>query len=228
MEQRPILFSGLTAAGKSNYSKLIAELLGRPWFDATSQMLELLDIPNTDQCVWTTDVARDMQEARIGDELDKRLDSLTVGKLHKIPNAVVDAWAMPWLWKGDAVRVFVVADEDTRIKRCLASYPLSSSATVGAARKLIEEKDNFTRDLFLRLYNFDLFNDHNIFDIVLDTSGFVADTPEKTGKQIAQERILPIARRAIMLVLNRDYASELDPILKGALDNGTVKITHLT
>jgi len=197
----PILFSGLTASGKSNYSSLIAESLGRPWFDATSQLLKLVGVQTDEQSVWATDLADDIQEARQGDHIDRELDGLILAKLRDTPDAVVDAWATPWLWEEDALRVFVYADEDTRVQRCLASYPAAARPTVDDARRLIHDKDSYTRSLFMRLYGFDLFNDHDDFDVVLDTSGFYEDTPEKSGKRIAQERIFPIARRLITFAL---------------------------
>ncbi|HYF96406.1 MAG TPA: hypothetical protein VD947_00005, partial [Patescibacteria group bacterium] len=70
--------------------------------------------------------------------------------------------------------------------------------TAAKAEKVITEKDNYTRELFQRLYDFDLFSDHDNFDIILDTSGFIENTPQKKGVQIATERFLPIAMRAIL------------------------------
>ncbi len=206
--ETPILFSGLTASGKSNYSSLIAESLGRPWFDATSQLLKLVGVETDAQSVWSTELADDIHEARQGDQIDRELDQLILAKLDATPGAVVDAWATPWLWDGDALRVFVHADEETRVRRCLASYPPDAQPTIKDARQLIRDKDSYTRDLFLRLYDFDLFRDHSEFDITLDTSGFYEDSDTKTGKQIAQERVFPIAHSLISLALKSKQTSE--------------------
>lgn len=222
-EQVPILFSGLTASSKSNYSSLIAESLGRPWFDATSQLLQLVDIQTDEKSVWTTDTAHEIQSARQGDVIDRELDRRILAKLNTDRSAVVDAWAAPWLWKNDAVRVFVTADDETRVERCLASYPASAQPTANEARQLIHEKDNYTRNLFLRLYDFDLFTDHDNFDLIIDTSGFVHDTPEKTGREIAQERILPIARCAIELSLGVGSASHLE-VVSDAVEKGVIQM----
>ncbi len=202
-ENIPILFSGLTASSKTNISKSIAGLLDRPWFDATSELLRLADVHSDEKSVWATNTARIIQSARQGDEIDKELDIRLISRLENSTNSVVDAWAAPWLWKGKAVRVFVRADDETRINRCLASYPNGAKPTIEDARKLIEDKDLYTRNLFLRLYGFDLFTDHDEFDVQLDTSGFYADTPEKSGAEIARERILPLAMCAIKTALEK-------------------------
>lgn len=219
-EPIPILFSGLSATSKTNYSQQVAAELGRPWVGATAIMLELTGVYSNAQSVWATDDAVHIQSAREGDAIDRELDVRVLEHVRESPDSVVDAWAAPWLWKGEAVRVLVRADEDTRIQRCLASYPPDSQPTVTDARQLLEEKDDYSQRLFMRLYGFDLVTDHEVFDLILDTSGFEADTPDKSGSEIARERILPAARHAIEWALNP--TSGVSDSLNDAIENGIV------
>lgn len=185
-----ILFSGLTASGKTTHSKLLARSLDRPWFDATTllkKMAGLADISN--DRLWVTEAVGLMIEARKGDFLDRRLDQELLARTRATPNAVTDAWAMPWLWEGEATRVWVHADLDTRVRRCMRS-PTSDVLSAAKAEKIIVEKDNYTRDLFQRLYEFDLFEDHDDFDVILDTS-------DRGGDQVPTDTIATAARYAI-------------------------------
>jgi cytidylate kinase len=199
-EPKLILFSGLTASAKTTYSHLAANEFNRSWLDATTllkSLAGLTHVPNNE--LWVTDAADEIQEAREGDMLDRQLDEQLLQQARDNPGAVIDAWALPWLWEGDAVRIFVESDLDTRVQRCMGSLAVvGEDSSAAAAEKLITEKDTYTRDLFHRLYGFDIFVDREIFDCSLDTSGFVPDTVEKRGVDIATERLFPIVRTAII------------------------------
>jgi hypothetical protein len=88
--------------------------------------------------------------------IDRESDRRTVEAIAS-GEGVFDAWALPWLYAGaDAVRVWIEADLASRVERCLLSYEMRGEAPPADPAGLIEEKDEFSRRQFRRLYGIEL------------------------------------------------------------------------
>ena len=218
-----VLFSGLTASSKTAYSKKFALETERPWFDATSELQNLANVHVSNEELWVSGSAETVQIARQGDQLDKLLDSILLERIEQTPEAVVDAWAMPWLWMGNAVRVFVTADKDTRINRCIESSLLIERFSKDEAESLITQKDNFTRRLFYRLYGFDLFKDHENFDLIIDTSGFIPNVGNVNGSEILKKKLAPAIGSAILLASGQIRPEDAHDNLLQSVEQGIIK-----
>jgi cytidylate kinase len=78
---------------------------------------------------------------------------------------VIDSWSLPWL-TSKGVRLHLLASLDVRARRAAARAKIP----VELARARIARKDEETRQLFLRLYGFDIMERHeSLFHFTLDT-----------------------------------------------------------
>jgi cytidylate kinase len=170
-----IIISGLTAAGKTTHSKLLASELGFSYFSA-SQVLSSL---TTGGGVWTSEV----DEART-DDLDRKVDAVVLNQFHEHENCVFDAWGLPWM-VGDSpcLRVWIESDLPSRARKVQVSGSEPGHEVVYEdALNLAIAKDEVSRSIFLRTCGFDLFEDHQVFDIVVDNS----TTIERATAECAQ------------------------------------------
>lgn len=161
-----IIVSGLTAAGKTTHCKQIAELLSVPYFSGSGLLSEMLGLPGH----WTpaVDLARDKGA------VDREVDQLMVSKLKSSARGVFDAWTLPWLTTEPAVRIWIESDQPSRVRKAtVTELRRGLHPKAGDVHRVVDEKDAFSRRLFARLYGFDLFTDHEIFDLVLDNSQYI-------------------------------------------------------
>ncbi len=101
--------------------------------------------------------------------MDRRIDDYLL-KLAERGNIVLDSWTMPWLSrKGFKIWLEVSAEE--RAKRLAGRDGISNEE----ARRVIEQKDGGTREIYDRLYGFKLGEDYSPFDLVLDSERLSAD-----------------------------------------------------
>jgi cytidylate kinase len=161
-----IIISGLTAAGKTTHSRLIADGLGIPYISGSALLTELVGKPGP----WTPELDR----LRANGSLDRELDRLMIERFQHSKDGVFDAWALPWLSDGYATRVWIESNPESRLRKAMVTELRKGlHPTIEATKRIIEEKDNFSRDLFMRLYGFDLFGEREIFDFTIDNSGFI-------------------------------------------------------
>lgn len=188
-----IIISGLTAAGKTTHGRLIADVLRIPYVSGSAMLAELVGKPGP----WTPEVDR----ARTEGAIDRELDLLMLETFNASKDGVFDAWALPWLSDSDAIRVWIESDLESRVRKAMVTeLRRGLDAAIEVRRRIVEEKDNFSRDLFIRLYGFDLFTDRAIFDIIVDNSGFIPRaTIQDSDRGISEFQHLLIAAIASRL-----------------------------
>lgn len=159
-----IFVSGLTAAGKTTHSRLLAETFGLRYFC----MLDILSSRlGASQTRWTPRFdGRDP-------EVDLGADRLMVQLATTEAGGVFDAWALPWLYAGqDAISVWIESSPESRLNKAKVSEMLAHMTSTAAdgvdLASLLEEKDHFSRRRFYDLYGFDLYTDRSPFNLVLD------------------------------------------------------------
>lgn len=163
-----IAIGGLTAAGKTTHSKLLAKRLGYEYVSATTILLEILSIPKSDT-IWL-DRYSEVERRRAGDAVDIELGE----RLHQIARScdgvVFDTWAMAWIGEDPLLRVWIDSDLQSRVRKCVVSAGMGASTRCPIVVGL---KDEDTRARFKRLYDFDLCADFGRYDAVLSNTHLI-------------------------------------------------------
>lgn len=169
-----ICISGMAGSGKSTLAKRIAERYGLDYFsggDALKQLAIEEGYEPKGNGWWESKEGLRFLEER---ERDKKFDSKVDEKLLKMANkggVVLDSWTMPWLFKGEAFKIWLKASLDVRAKRTAKR----DSIKVKKIIKIIKDKDERTRQIYKSLYGFDFGEDLAPFDLVLNTDKFGPD-----------------------------------------------------
>ena len=84
---------------------------------------------------------------------------------------VIDSWSLPWL-TDKGVRIHLKTPLEVRARRAAERAGIA----VEEAALLIGQKDEDTRELFSRLYGFDIFTDfEGRFQVTIETEGLSGD-----------------------------------------------------
>lgn len=179
-----IAFAGLTAAGKTTHAKILAESLGYEYVSATATILEIIGIDHAPDRVWFTNYEK-IQNAREGDKVDIELEARMRNMADQKGGLVLDTWAMAWIYDGPRpmVRIWLDSDQASRTRKCFVSQGVDASLDISGCRDLIDQKDNETRQNFQRRLDFDLFNDKDRYDIVLNNSMLIPEATEESAQK---------------------------------------------
>jgi cytidylate kinase len=168
-EQKKIVIcvSGMTGSGKSTVAKRLADKYGLDYFSGGNALKTLAQEEGYNPDVtgwWETAEGLKFLQQRMGDPaFDKRIDEKLLA-LAEQGNVVLDSWTMPWLLKA-GFKVWLEASPQVRAKRVMNRDGISSEEAV----KALTEKDEKTRQIYKKLYGFDLGNDLSPFNLVLAT-----------------------------------------------------------
>ncbi|MCW1292924.1 MAG: cytidylate kinase family protein [Candidatus Parvarchaeota archaeon] len=158
-----VLIAGLTGSGKSSVSKTVAEYLGLNYVSGSSLLKTYI---KKSFYTWESKEGLEILKERLKDlSIDKSTDNKLIAEIKKSADIVVDSWTMPWLWKEDAIRVYLKAREDIRIERIVRRDKINPKD----AKYFINQKDTISQNIYKKLYKID-YSDLSIFDLVLDTS----------------------------------------------------------
>lgn len=167
-----ILVFGLAGAGKSTLAKGLSKQLGLRLIHPSGIIRDLLacrepDIGSTvaNDGYWESDKGFKQLRDRLREEtpVDVRVHEILLREVER-GNVVIDTWSLPWLSEA-GFRIKLEAPLSVRAVRAAGRAGIS----YGEALSRIAQKDQDTRELFLRLHGFDIMRDLAHFDLVLDT-----------------------------------------------------------
>ena len=226
--QPNIAFAGLTAAGKTTHAKILAEQLGYKYVSATKMILDIIGIDHAPDRVWFTNY-EEIEKAREGDMVDIELEARMQDLARKQGRLVLDTWAMAWIYDGPRpmIRVWMESDATSRTKKCYVSQDGEKTLDLHECNNLINKKDTETRDKFLRRLDFDLFNDKQRYDAIIDNTRLI---PEPTAgcSQRGIESFSPVVHDVVSYMIDRKINPNFDLDKSQALSliqqhNGMIK-----
>lgn len=95
----------------------------------------------------------------------KDFDKEVIKQVKMAKDCVVTTWLGPWMIKNSTLNVWLHASDKERAKRIAKQ----SKITFKEALKYVKEKDTKTMAYMKSVYNIDLLNDHEVFDIEINT-----------------------------------------------------------
>ncbi|KKQ41551.1 MAG: Cytidylate kinase [Microgenomates group bacterium GW2011_GWC1_37_8] len=166
-----LAIAGLTASGKSYHAKRLSKKFNLEYFEASKLLIQSMSIQNSEvDHFWISKQAQQLiysrnQSHQYDLDTDKALMELAENK----DNFIIDSWILPWLYKKkDLIKIYLLASAEAKTEMAYLST-ISKLYTKKELSKKIQKKDEKTRQMFLGLYNIDIYNYEN-FDIVLDIS----------------------------------------------------------
>ncbi|MCP8318109.1 MAG: cytidylate kinase family protein [archaeon] len=169
-----IIVSGMAGTGKSTLAKRIAERYCLNYFsggDALRQLAMEKGYEPKGNGWWESGEGLRFLEER---EREKRFDEKVDDKLLKMANkgnVVLDSWTMPWLFKGEAFKIWLKASLEVRAERAAKRDLMEAESII----KIIKKKDERTRLIYKSHYGFDFGVDLSPFDLILNTDKFNSD-----------------------------------------------------
>jgi len=177
-----ICISGMAGSGKSTVAKRLAEYYGLKYYsggDALKAVAAELGYNTRGEGWWETAEGIKFLKKRLEDlEIDRRVDN----KLLEWANqggVILDSWAMPWLLK-KGFKIWLEASEKLRAKRLAERDCLSQKE----ALKALREKESKTKKIYKKLYGFNLGEDFEPFQLILDVTLLGKDEVFETLKMV--------------------------------------------
>lgn len=168
-----IILFGFSGSGKSTIANLVAEKYALRVIHPSGILRDLyerkvIDLNNTryNTGFWESEEGIRLFNSRLNEEepLDVISDRILIKEIRK-GNVVIDSWNLPWL-TNEGIKIYLQADLEIRAQRVAKRSKISYDRTL----EVVTMKDEETRKLFQRLYDFDIKRDHDVFDYVTDTN----------------------------------------------------------
>lgn len=198
-----IAFAGLTAAGKTTHARRLALELGYDYVSATEILLEMLGIDDPSGQVWFRRL-EEIQAARGDGAVDAELEERLVSISRSCQRTVFDTWALAWIGDDPLVRIWIESDLDSRVRKCLVSQR-SGRLSAAECRRLVEDKDDFNRDMFRQRHGFDLFVDRYRYDAILCNSHLIP-VATAAAANAGIDTFAPVVHASVVSLLASDHA----------------------
>jgi len=188
MKKIIICISGLPGCGKSTVAKKLARKYRLKYIsggDALKELAVEAGFKPSDEDWWETEEGRRFLNKRLEDpDFDRRVDEKLI-EAAKQGDAILDSWTMPWLFD-EGFKIWLDASLEVRASRAAKRDKIS----LEKAKELILEREEKTREIYIRLYGFKLGEDFSPFHIVLDTDKLNADEVFQTLCMIIDHMVL--------------------------------------
>jgi cytidylate kinase len=163
----------MTASGKSTVARSVANRYGVRLYsggDALKALAIEAGYKPLNRGWWESEEGLKFLRQRQSDpDFDRKVDAKLL-EYAKQGNVVLDSWTMPWLFD-HGFNIWVDASKEVRVKRLAKRDNLD----LREALRILEEKEETTKQIYKKLYRFRLGEDFSPFDLVLDTDKLDAD-----------------------------------------------------
>jgi len=158
----------MAGSGKTTVAKKLAKFYRLKYYsggDALKAVAYDMGYETTGKGWWETKEGLRFLEERLNNlDIDKKVDEKFL-EWAREGGVVLDSWAMPWLLK-EGFRVWLEASEEIRAQRLAKRDRLSAEE----ALRFLREKEAKTREIYKKLYGFDLGEDFSPFHLILDVN----------------------------------------------------------
>lgn len=162
-----VCISGMAGTGKSTLAKKLAEKYKLRYYSGGDALKELAANEGYDSSShgwWESSEGLSFLEKREQNpEFDRAVDNKLL-EYAKQGCVLLDSWTMPWLLK-TGFKIWLIASEEKRAERIARRDKLSMEE----ALQVLKEKEARTKAIYKKLYGFDLGEDFDPFNLVLDT-----------------------------------------------------------
>ena len=183
-----ICISGLPGCGKSTVAKKLAQKYKLRYIsggDALKELAVEAGFKPSGEDWWETEEGRRFLNKRMEDpNFDRKVDEKLI-EIAKEGNVVLDSWTMPWLLD-EGFKIWLDASLEVRAARAAKRDKIDFEE----AKKLIREREKKTREIYSKLYGFNLGKDFSPFHIILDTDKLDANEVFKTLCMIIDSMVL--------------------------------------
>jgi len=168
-----VCISGMAGTGKSTLAKKLAKKYHLSYYsggDALKALAAEAGYDASSHGWWESPEGLRFLEKREKDlKFDKAVDTKLM-EYAKQGNVLLDSWTMPWLLK-TGFKIWLAASVEKRAERIARR----DRFTVKEALEVLKEKEARTKNIYKTLYGFDLGEDFEPFNLVLDTDNLNAD-----------------------------------------------------
>ncbi len=171
--ERVVIIFGFSGSGKSTIANFISEHYGLRVIHPSGILRDLyegkeVDIEQTryNTGFWESREGVELFKNRLAENepLDLVSDRILLQEVER-GNIVIDSWSLPWL-SNKGTMIYLEADLELRARRVAKR----SGIIYERAIDIVSMKDEETRKLFKRLYDFDIKGDHDVFDYIINTN----------------------------------------------------------
>jgi CMP/dCMP kinase len=185
MKNRVVIISGFAGSGKTTLARAISEEFRLRYVSASEILRELArELGATEgdsKDWWETEKGMEFVKKRGEDmSFDKELDDRLLSLIGREQSIVVDSKTMGNLSKV-GFRIWLGASSENRANRVAGRDNVSSKEV---SMKL-NDRDEVDKGIYKKLYDFNLGEDFDNFDLILDTDSFgIEDIKEKVIDKI--------------------------------------------
>ena len=165
-----VCISGLTAAGKTTHSHLLAGEFGLTYVSGSQIQLSLMGLsPVQPRDFWIGSAARKLWDREQFQRIDTELLRLeTIGQGY-----IFDTSTMPWRHRRPALCIWLESSMESRVIKSIVSHRGTSNFAPEEYLEKINEKDKATVELYRDLYGICIGKDLTCFDIIMDISTLI-------------------------------------------------------
>jgi cytidylate kinase len=162
-----ICVCGMAGSGKSTVAKRIAEAYKLKYFSGGDALMAFAieeGFRPLERGWWESKEGLSFLQKRGKDpQFDKAVDKKLLEVAEK-GNVVLDSWTVPWLLK-KGFKIWLEASVEERARRIARRDKISYKEALDA----LKSKENQTKAIYRKMYGFDLGEDLELFNFILDT-----------------------------------------------------------